>query len=81
MGEWLKPGVCKTPARKGRVGSNPTADSMAEFVIIYTWPDGREEVRYRRVPGSVEAKELMDEVDALKIRLGDECPYSYRVEQ
>jgi len=53
---------------------------MKEFVIVYTWPDGREEVRYRRVPGSEEAKELMDEVDALKVRLGEKCPYSYRVE-
>lgn len=53
---------------------------MDEFLIVYTWPDGREEVRYRRVPGSPEAKELMDEVDALKVRLGDKCPYSYRVE-
>lgn len=77
----MKLSVCKTDVRKHRVGSNPTADSMAEFIIVYTWPDGREEVRYRRVSDSPEAKELMDEVDALKVRLGDECPYSYRVEK
>ena len=50
------------------------------LVITYTWPDGRKEVRYRRVAGSPEAQELIDEVEALKKRLGDQCPYSYEVE-
>ncbi len=51
------------------------------LIIIYTWPEtGRREVRYRRVAGSPEAQKLIDEVDVLKKRLGDECPYSYEVQ-
>ena len=47
--------------------------------IVYTWPNGREEVRYRRTPSDSEsALGLIKEVDELKARLGDECPYSYR---
>lgn len=48
------------------------------LIIIYTWPEtGCKEVRYRRVAGSPEAQKLIDEVEELKKRLGDECPYSY----
>lgn len=47
------------------------------LVIVYTWPDGRREVRYRRVADTPEAQKLIDEVEALKERLGKECPYSY----
>lgn len=50
------------------------------LVITYTWPDGRKEVRYRRVAGTEEAQTLIDEVEALKARLGEECPYSYAYE-
>ena len=48
--------------------------------IVYTWPDGREEVRYRRTQGTYEAMRLMKEVDDMRARLGaTECPYSYRI--
>lgn len=46
--------------------------------IVYTWEDGREEVRYRRIYGSVEAQELMSQVDALRERDKEKSPYSYR---
>ncbi len=46
--------------------------------VVYTWPDGREEVRYRRPYGSSWACDMMLEVDQLIARLGAECPYSYR---
>jgi len=45
--------------------------------IIYTWQDGREEVRYERPYGSDMAKKLMDEVDELKAKYED-CCYSYK---
>lgn len=46
--------------------------------VVYTWPDGREEVRYRRPYPSDSATDFMDEVDKLRRRDGEECPYSYR---
>lgn len=49
--------------------------------IVYTWPSGREEVRYRRPLGTDDARTFMAEVDAMKDRrerLGTECSYSYR---
>ena len=47
--------------------------------IVYVWPNGREEVRYRREPhDGEEAKKLIAEVEELKLRLGMECPYYYR---
>jgi hypothetical protein len=55
-------------------------ESGKTLSIIYTWPDGRKEVRYQRLVGSDEAQRLVDEVDAIRKRLGDKCPYSYEVE-
>lgn len=46
--------------------------------ILYTWPNGRTEVRYRRPEGSDEAKDLMGQVDGLMDRQGSDCPYGYR---
>lgn len=46
--------------------------------IIYTWEDGREEVRYRRSYNSREALEFIEEVEKLKKSQGKNCPYSYR---
>lgn len=46
--------------------------------IIYTWQDGREEVRYRRTDGSAEATDLIWQVDTLRARDGDSSPYSWR---
>lgn len=64
------------------IGSIPIRTTMT-LEIVYTWPDsGREEVRYRREPhDSDDAKGLIKEVEDLKQRLGEECPYSYRVVQ
>lgn len=47
--------------------------------IVYTWQDGREEVRYRRPSPSEDADKLIAEVEELRARLGQECPYSYRI--
>ena len=50
--------------------------------IVYTWPDGREEVRYRRPLNTESARKLMDEVQALHDRAevdGYESPYSVRL--
>jgi hypothetical protein len=46
--------------------------------IVYTWPDGREEVRYRRDYDSVDALRLIAEVADLRRKHGKSCPYSYR---
>lgn len=43
------------------------------YRVIYTWPDGRREVRYER---PIDHRELLEEVRRLQERLGDECPYS-----
>lgn len=47
--------------------------------VIYTWPDGREEVRYRATAGTEKADELQAQVDHLKSLHGPESPYSSRV--
>lgn len=46
--------------------------------IVYTWPDGREEVRHERPAGSDEALQLMVEVIDLQSKHGAACPYSWR---
>ena len=46
--------------------------------IVYRWPDGRHEVRYRRTEGSPEAIQLMAEVDSLDLEHGTANPYYYR---
>lgn len=49
--------------------------------IVYRWPDGREEVRYRRTYGSLDAINLALQVEARKKVLaisGEECPYFVR---
>jgi hypothetical protein len=46
--------------------------------IVFTWPDGREEVRYRRPTNSPEALELINEVLDLQAKHGLSCPYSFR---
>jgi hypothetical protein len=46
--------------------------------VIYTWPDGREEVRYRRTTGSSEANALENQVQKLQEQHGPECPYACR---
>lgn len=47
--------------------------------IIYRWPDGRDEVRYRRSVDSRSAKAMILEVERLKERFGSECPYRIEV--
>lgn len=46
--------------------------------IVYTWQDGREEVRYRRA-NQEQAEDLIAQVNALRARNGESSPYSYRV--
>lgn len=48
---------------------------LTEFV--YTWSDGRQEVRYRRCPGD-ECDAMKEQVDHMRADQGDQCPYSYR---
>jgi hypothetical protein len=52
--------------------------AMSTTEIVYRWPDGREEVRYRRPFGSEGALLLMAEVAALQHCQGDGCPYFVR---
>lgn len=62
------------PFNSGRIANPPKATE-----IIYTWPDGREEVRYRRPYGSDMAHELVMEVKKLHLRHGvDASPYSIK---
>ena len=49
--------------------------------IVYKWPNGREEVRYRRPAGTEDARSLIAEVEELQARadlLGYENPYFFR---
>ena len=46
--------------------------------IVYTWPDGRDEVRYRRPKDSDDALQLVLQVIALQVKHGAACPYSFR---
>ena len=49
--------------------------------VVYTWPDGREEVRYRRQINTLEADLLIKEVEALQATaeyFGETSPYSFR---
>lgn len=49
--------------------------------IVYVWPTGREEVRYRRPYPSEDATRFISEVEEMTARLAmtkEECPYSYR---
>jgi hypothetical protein len=46
--------------------------------IVYTWPTGRQEVRYRRTTGTPDEEYFVSQVDELRERLGENCPYSYR---
>jgi hypothetical protein len=50
---------------------------MATTEIIFTWPDGREEVRYRRPKDSADALSLIETIIDCKNRHG-ETPYSWR---
>jgi hypothetical protein len=49
--------------------------------VVYVWPDGREEVRYRRPAGSEDASRFAEVVAALRERLGEKCPYFIRESQ
>ncbi len=47
--------------------------------IVYTWPDGREEVRYRRYANTKEARNLIKQVRNLwKMHGKKNSPYSFR---
>jgi hypothetical protein len=46
--------------------------------IVYTWPDGREEVRYRQPKDSPRALDLIEQVLELQTEHGAACPYSFR---
>lgn len=52
------------------VAYNATARQRA-LAFVYTWPDGREEVRYRRVKGSPLALEMIEWVQELQRRDND----------
>jgi hypothetical protein len=49
---------------------------LTEFV--YVWPDGREEVRYRRQSDTHECAGMREQVDGLRVLHGDKSPYFYR---
>jgi hypothetical protein len=46
--------------------------------VVYRWPEGREEVRYRRPADSTEAHNFVSRIERLKAEFPDDCPYSYR---
>lgn len=48
---------------------------MIEF--IYTWPNGRQEIRYSRSKKSKDCLKMISEIEILKAKYGLECPYSY----
>jgi len=56
-------------------------DVTETMEVVYTWSDGREEVRYRRPKGSTEALEMERQIGVfqrLRKENGTECPYSFR---
>lgn len=54
-----------------------TVEQVTVMEVIYTWTDGREEVRYRRPIGSADAERYEAEVAALRNTHAD-SPYSVR---
>lgn len=61
------------------IAAGLSEDPRSTLEIVFTWPDGRKEVRYRRHYPSEDANELITQVKALQERLGEECPYSYEI--
>ena len=57
-------------------GGDPANPTTTE--IVYTWEDGREEVRYRRLYNSADAMFFIDNVLELQRQHGASCPYSFR---
>lgn len=68
----------ETVESPGCLASAAPACSPTVTEVVYRWPDGREEVRYRRPFGTSWACDMILEVDQLIRRLGPDCPYSYR---
>lgn len=57
----------------------PASAGVTGYVdVIYTWENGREEVRYRRLLGTSSAQRMIDEVAVLQQKYGEKCPYSLR---
>jgi hypothetical protein len=53
-------------------------NKLSHYEVVYTWPSGREEVRYRRPVTICElAKQVRDYRRACR-RLNQACPYSIR---
>ena len=72
---------CETcGAENGRAGDSPVRAPVGPHTteIVYTWPDGREEVRYRRPYNSAEALEIISQVLDLQRDHRAACPYSFR---
>lgn len=64
----------------GAVGK-PAVMASAVLEVVYTWPNRRKEVRYRRSWHSDEGKAMRQEVDSLIATAkakGYVSPYSYR---
>jgi hypothetical protein len=73
-----KRGKAKRAKRNSSKRDRQRLNKELTLEIVYVWQDGREEVRYRRTAGSEDAQKLIDEVEELKSRLKEECPYFYR---
>lgn len=48
------------------------------YYVVYRWPDGRDEVRYER---PIWDRDLIREVEAMRARLGADCPYRIEYER
>jgi hypothetical protein len=46
--------------------------------VVYTWQNGRKEVRYRATEGTEHADNLTSQVECQKALHGKDCPYSIR---
>lgn len=58
--------------------STTTKTQGRDFEVVYTHPDGREEVRYRRNENSPDAHSFIFQVQSLIELHGKDCPYSIR---
>ena len=70
-----------TSKEQDRADGNRAVMASAVLEVVYTWPNGRKEVRYRRRWHSDEGKAMRQEVDSLIATAkakGYVSPYSYR---
>jgi len=65
------------PPGMGFTGEREIVEKIT-FEVVYTWPDGIEEVRYRRPIYHKDSKKFIKEIDKMNKHFPEDSPYSYR---